>query len=92
MERKPTEIETRVAMILCEATDCGQYSLTGRCLLASSQEPCAAMKKARAVIRAMREPTSDMIAAGEKATENYYSELIDFKDGWGFAIDAASPE
>jgi len=47
---------------------------------------------ARAAIQAMREPTQEMVTAGEDYTDSYYSEEDDFLKGWQAAIDAALGE
>ena len=44
---------------------------------------------ARAAIAAMREPTEEMVTAGESYTDSRFSEEDDFLNGWQAAIDAA---
>ena len=47
---------------------------------------------ARAAIAAMREPTEEMLTAGDDHTDRYDSEEDDFLNGWRAAIDAALSE
>lgn len=47
---------------------------------------------ARAAIQAMREPTQEMVTAGEDYTDFVYSQEGDFLKGWQAAIDAALGE
>ena len=49
----------------------------------------ACMSYARAAIEAMREPTEEMLTAGEDYTDSRFSEEDDFLNGWRAAIDAA---
>lgn len=48
-----------------------------------------AYSQAREAIAAMREPTEEMVTAGEGHTDRYDSEEDDFLNGWRAAIDAA---
>lgn len=42
-----------------------------------------------AALAALRDPTPEMIQAGERITDGYYSADDDFKNGWQAAVDAA---
>ena len=49
-------------------------------------------KPARAAIAAMREPSKEMLTAGDAHTDFVYSQEGDFLKGWRAAIDAALGE
>ena len=51
-----------------------------------------AYSQARAAIAAMREPTEEMLTAGNDHTDFVYSQEGDFLKGWRAAIDAALEE
>lgn len=90
MERKPTEIEMRVADILWRAwlktvrDQTGVHATFASALAAWPGKCQRFVDEARTVIRAMREPTDDMISVGD---------CVAYPQGvWERMIDAASPE
>lgn len=89
---EPTEMELRVAKALCEEQgfdwDKQKSFLTSAS--GGDNEQLFYISQARAAIRAMREPTPDMIGPGKGAL--LYEGAAEIKQSWRSMIDAASPE
>ncbi len=83
MEREPTEMELRVARALYDGRNLGAEAITSALLPQwEDLHPLyrrAWVLKARAAIRAMREPTNEMFLT------------IEYISDWYAMIDAASP-
>lgn len=107
VNREPTEMELRVAKVLCCRDGCEAAALPAKC------HAHYHLNKVRAAIRAMRESTNDMMNAGssviaeihqqeirgEEAGKRHLEEIPalrwsyrqEARESWRAMIDAASP-
>lgn len=86
MAHEPTEMELRVAKGIC----CGGQCSAERGYIKECQSGYF-YSEARAAIRAMREPTAEMLEAFSRTGRSYDDDGPDMPEGWQAMIDVASP-